>query len=67
MKISAALLACISWKITRANFAHNHIKFVWSSKAPCVEGSIPRPASNTTQQISKLTSVVEADMLPAHN
>ncbi|KAE8875609.1 hypothetical protein PF005_g16499 [Phytophthora fragariae] len=58
------------WKITQANFAHNHLKFVGSAKAPCVEGSIPLPAKpmrNTTQQTSKLTAIVETEMLPAHD
>lgn len=32
------------WKITRANFAHNHAKHVGFTQAPCVEGSIARPA-----------------------
>ncbi|KAE8890293.1 hypothetical protein PF003_g25614 [Phytophthora fragariae] len=58
------------WKITQANFAHNHLKFVGSAKTPCVEGSIPLPAKpmpNTTLQTSKLTEIVETEMLPAYD
>ncbi|GMF17469.1 unnamed protein product [Phytophthora lilii] len=58
------------WRITKANFAHNHLKFVGTAKAPCAEGIISRSERamrNTTQQIVQLTTLVETEMLPTHN
>ncbi|POM71136.1 Hypothetical protein PHPALM_12332 [Phytophthora palmivora] len=58
------------WKITQANFAHNHLKLIGTSTAQCVEGSIPLPAKakrNTTQIASKLMAMIEGEILPVHN
>ncbi|RAW23671.1 hypothetical protein PC110_g19901 [Phytophthora cactorum] len=58
------------WKITKANFAHSHVKYIGLTEVPCVEGSITRPdwaKRNTTQEVEKLTALVESEMLPAHN
>ncbi|KAF1788102.1 hypothetical protein GQ600_18713 [Phytophthora cactorum] len=57
-------------EITKANFAHNHVKYIGFTEVPCVEGTITRPdraKRNTTQEVEKLTALVESKMLPAHN
>ncbi|ETM98369.1 hypothetical protein PPTG_19585 [Phytophthora nicotianae INRA-310] len=57
------------WKLTKANFAHNHAKDVGFTRTPCVEGAIPRPLTaiwNTTQDIQHLTTLVMRDLLPMH-
>ncbi|KAG3126743.1 hypothetical protein PI126_g22193 [Phytophthora idaei] len=58
------------WEITKANFAHNHVKYTGFTEVPCVEGTITRPdraKRNATQEVEKLTALVESEMLPAHN
>ncbi|KAG3099257.1 hypothetical protein PI124_g17079 [Phytophthora idaei] len=48
------------WKITKANFAHNHVKYIGFTEVPCVECSISRPdraKRNTTQEVEKLTAL----------
>ncbi|KAE9353107.1 hypothetical protein PF008_g5145 [Phytophthora fragariae] len=57
------------WKVTRVNFAHNHIKNVGFSSRPVAEGTIPRPAKdkrNATQSIAELTRLAESEMLPLY-
>ncbi|OWZ12725.1 hypothetical protein PHMEG_00014070 [Phytophthora megakarya] len=57
------------WKLTKANFSHNHVKDVGLTRAPWVEGSIPRAPKalrNTTQNIQELTHLVMREMLPTH-
>ncbi|OWY93039.1 hypothetical protein PHMEG_00037708 [Phytophthora megakarya] len=55
------------WKLTKANFAHNHIKNIGSTKTPCVEGSVGRPTrpkQNTTERMESLTQLIATEMLP---
>jgi hypothetical protein len=58
------------WKMTRANFAHNHVKFVGTARRPCAEGTIARPVRdirNTTQLEKRLVTMLTHEMLPAHD
>lgn len=57
------------WKITKANFAHNHTRGVGFTRTPCVEGTIPHPTNalrNTTQDVQSLTTLIVTDLLPLH-
>eukprot|EP00644_Phytophthora_capsici_P009774 jgi/Phyca11/118082/e_gw1.35.167.1 len=57
------------WKISRANFCHNHIKHVGFSSRPVAESSVARPEKdkrNTTQSVREMTKLVELEMLPLY-
>ncbi|KAF4149448.1 hypothetical protein GN958_ATG01420 [Phytophthora infestans] len=59
-----------SWKVTRINFAHNHVMRVGFTEQPPAEGTIARSQlakRNTTQDLSTLTHLIEAEMLPRYD
>ncbi|KAJ8552554.1 hypothetical protein ON010_g9992 [Phytophthora cinnamomi] len=58
------------WRLTKANFSHNHVMFVGLTSARCVKGSVQGAENalrNTTQQTEEIISLVETKMLPAHD
>ncbi|ETI41669.1 hypothetical protein L917_12568 [Phytophthora nicotianae] len=58
------------WKVTQANFSHNHLKHVGTTKTPPCEGSLPAPPKalrSTTQRVSDMIALVETDMLSSYN
>ncbi|KAJ8514438.1 hypothetical protein ON010_g18676 [Phytophthora cinnamomi] len=49
---------------------HNYVVFVGSTSAPCVEGLVQvteKALQNATQQTAEIVSLVETEMLPAHD
>ncbi|KAF4130877.1 MULE transposase domain-containing protein [Phytophthora infestans] len=57
------------WKITQANFAHNHLKNIGSTQKPLAEGNIPREKKakrNRSVREAQLSAVVAREILPAH-
>jgi hypothetical protein len=58
------------WKVTRVNFAHNHVKFLGTTRLPCAEGTIERQHTtkrNTTLKESRMVTLVITEMLPTHD
>ncbi|ETP49673.1 hypothetical protein F442_04871 [Phytophthora nicotianae P10297] len=58
------------WKTTKANFCHNHAKFVGFSRVTFVEGTVPRADTamrNTTQELQQMMTWVMTELLPMHN